>query len=1293
MFNKFFGNKPGGKATKGGQEAEAEGGGFFNLPAPTQNPDGSPAPESENGVPAVSPQATDNASGSTMFSGIEIKQTQQAASDGGGGLFGDLSVKAPAQTDSPPQTNAKSDAGGSMFGDLQIKPSDQSEPAGGSMFNGMAVKETAPESPSGGMFNGMAVKETAPDAAPDMFGALSVKPAPITSPASGMGMSQQRRKQDSVRETPKSSPGSGVAALDALAGNATQMRPQAGNRKKKKKKSGFRPGFGREMSVAESAALQRGAVPDSEIHQAEFDTPQENEQTREINISSTSSPSIAEYPAADRPVDVLQYAHEVLPPAQVHDQESEEEAQSPRYSGSAPESAKAAPTEHSGGTSMLAGLTIHAQAPAVPENETAVAHEPESVGGGLLSGLSLRSNSGQGRMTGAHTAVSRPDPSARTEMETAPANTEQRLHQNLAQFKDSAMRFRQQLHEISQGAARVAENKIILSKELIQHKTELQKAEIAQEAASEREDFQQADSLNSVIAGATHKIKSNQASLKKQTEEASHLETEKSLLSQQQLTATTRLMDELGTFAESKTVEMTKVSKHSKKMHEQEEQRLATEEERIQLQVRHIELDNKHLEDEQQQTDAAISDQSKEISERRTEVEVLKQEVDAAVIELRALLAEKEEEQATYQEQLDEADAHLDNVRRKFERQLNRLNARRVAIKTAEAEIEAEQQILAQDREVLDAEHSKSAADEAEFKTSIETVQQSLRVGDYLQQALKKREEELKSAQSEILTDQSILSKFEEDTAKAEQNYRLSLDSQEDLQKKAGGMRAELSSITEKLPALEQSKKNAVAGRNFKEADRLKKEMTSLQSSKEEFEQQLGGLESEFENSKAAVDECAKVQTEMEGALAERRQQIEQKNFGSLRLVAHHLRLQISKIDSIQTSTNHSELDVTGVAILLLQAELDVCVADGDAIKNKYGLEEIKFEEQAPEPESGSESVDDQPADQPIEPTDAADIDELLQEQSKMEIELSNTRAEVVTLETRIEAAIEEEDYEEAEQLSAEQEVLKEAANSTEASLKRLAEQIEKAKEEAAAREDAETEQATQQLDSTAMGIAAHDDQEEEGGGEEEDQEEDQEEGGGGGEEEPLENTAHEAKDQIEAEAEKATYDETQDPIEEKQIEGGALPIHSENDAVDVEPQEQRAGGQDADGVSAAPAANADAEADVSVAVASAGVAVSVSDADIVSTEVSGAESHASGEDATLDHVMEQAGEQAEEGGGEEGGEISSEGGSMFGDLTAKAPEPEPLVEEATHDEGGGEEGGEISSEGGSMFGDLSVKS
>jgi hypothetical protein len=628
MFKKFFGDakQGGGKGAKG-QEAEADGG-FFNLPAPTP---GAGPPAAENAPPAVAPPAaaenTDN--GGSMFSGIDIKQPQSPSD--GGGLFGDLSVKAsvqqPAQSASP-QTTAKMDGGGSsgssgssMFGDLQIKAStDQSEPMGGGG--------------GGGMFDGMAVKTTKPDAPPDaggLFGALSVKsmsPSPTSSPSSGpspssgMGVSH-RKKQEPVRDVAKALSRPGAPALDALAGNATQMRPQSGNKARKKKKSGFRPGFGRDLTVAESADLQRGAVDAAAVQQ---DPAPEN--TADVSSAfsfADSSPNIAEEPAAvaavapaDKPVDAPLYTHEE-PPAQ-RAGESEDEAQSPKYASSAPELAKAAPIDgnkHTGGTSMLAGLTIHAQAPAVPANE--VPRKPVPISGGLLSGLSVRSDTGgRGNVTGTRAEPLRPDATSRHEKnEAVPASTEQRLHQHLAQFKDSAMRFRQQLGEISQGTARVAENKILLSKDLIQNKMELQKAEIAQEAASESEDFQQADSLNSVIAAATHKIKANQTSLKQQTEEASHLETEKSLLSQQQLAATTSLMDELSSFSETKAAEMEKVSKSSKKKHEQEQQRLATEEERIQLQVRHIELDNKHLEDEQQQTDAAISDQSKEISERR----------------------------------------------------------------------------------------------------------------------------------------------------------------------------------------------------------------------------------------------------------------------------------------------------------------------------------------------------------------------------------------------------------------------------------------------------------------------------------------------------------------------------------------------------------------------------------------------------------------------------------------------------------------------------------------------------
>ena len=57
--------------------------------------------------------------------------------------------------------------------------------------------------------------------------------------------------------------------------------------------------------------------------------------------------------------------------------------------------------------------------------------------------------------------------------------------------------------------------------------------------------------MNGVIAAATHKIKGNQASLKRLAEEAAHLEQQKSQLSETQLTSTKAVMDEFVQFREN----------------------------------------------------------------------------------------------------------------------------------------------------------------------------------------------------------------------------------------------------------------------------------------------------------------------------------------------------------------------------------------------------------------------------------------------------------------------------------------------------------------------------------------------------------------------------------------------------------------------------------------------------------------------------------------------------------------------------------------------------------------------
>jgi HSP20 family molecular chaperone IbpA len=124
--------------------------------------------------PAVAPPAaaenTDN--GGSMFSGIDIKQPQ---SPDGGGLFGDLSVKAsvqqPAQS-ALPQTTAKMDGGGSsgsiMFGDVQTKASESADLQRGARGSGGAPAPAA---------NDFGAFAAAPSAGGDDFGGFSVAPA------------------------------------------------------------------------------------------------------------------------------------------------------------------------------------------------------------------------------------------------------------------------------------------------------------------------------------------------------------------------------------------------------------------------------------------------------------------------------------------------------------------------------------------------------------------------------------------------------------------------------------------------------------------------------------------------------------------------------------------------------------------------------------------------------------------------------------------------------------------------------------------------------------------------------------------------------------------------------------------------------------------------------------------------------------------------------------------------------------------------------------------------------------
>ena len=97
--------------------------------------------------------------------------------------------------------------------------------------------------------------------------------------------------------------------------------------------------------------------------------------------------------------------------------------------------------------------------------------------------------------------------------------------------------------------------------------------------------------------------------------------------------------------------------------------------------------------------------------------------------------------------------------------------------------------------------------------------------------------------------------------------------------------RAKLSTISAKLPAMEQEKKVAAAARNFKEAGRVSKEIKALQALKEELEAELETASDKLDACKTSLSEKQATQRNKQSDLEQRRRAIENTRFLAIRQV------------------------------------------------------------------------------------------------------------------------------------------------------------------------------------------------------------------------------------------------------------------------------------------------------------------------------------------------------------------------------------------------------------------------
>jgi hypothetical protein len=400
-----------------------------------------------------------------------------------------------------------------------------------------------------------------------------------------------------------------------------------------------------------------------------------------------------------------------------------------------------------------------------------------------------------------------------------------------------------------------------------------------------------------------------------------------------------------------------------------DDRRLCTEEERVAMEKSHIEREESALLEEEQSTESAIASQSGDLLSRREETQNDLDAVGSEIEELERQLQIKRIEQNRLQKELEQMDGRVNEVRKKYDRQLQRIRDRSSAVSLAKAECEVEERQVTAEREaylrrVRDADDKVLALQEwcgkldAEIPI-VEMVNMSLQMagsdrGSESETDALKAPTELKCAQS--VADAALAAALAEQSA-----VKQALDA----------LTSELADVDEKLPGLEAEKKAHAAAKRFKEAAVVAKETKALQARKEEIDSDVCTKSEMVLGLARRVEECMEKRSQAAEALRDAKRDSAIVRFQSLlsqmavlrkaqRAISKELQSREQQNDerSIHesngahtettngNSSSNSEVSTEKTSlmlqpmIVLLHSELENVLAEATDLKTEYNLPE-----------------------------------------------------------------------------------------------------------------------------------------------------------------------------------------------------------------------------------------------------------------------------------------------------------------------------------------------------------------
>ncbi|EEY58946.1 uncharacterized protein PITG_11959 [Phytophthora infestans T30-4] len=427
-----------------------------------------------------------------------------------------------------------------------------------------------------------------------------------------------------------------------------------------------------------------------------------------------------------------------------------------------------------------------------------------------------------------------------------------------------------------------------------------------------------------------------------------------------------------------------------------------------------------------------------------------KEAVEEEVRELERKLKEKLERVQEIQSSIDTAQRDIDTVRGRYSRQLKRIADREEGIKKTKAEVESDGQQLEQQRQDFQEKLKQYAEDITVIGRRIGAVKKEMRAAALLANVLEVQETRREQSMIRKKQQTAELSSLNDAAAVAEQSFTMLSNQHEELEKSMSIHRNAIASAEAMIPRLEQEKRGLLRNMLVKVVE------MELQDLKE----RIGKREVEFEEKKKELKEMEK--------------HLELATLQELWKEAKHLRTALRKIEKCK-SEGDDGIDFRSSAMLLVQAEYDACMLQVEMLEKKYDVcdpaknEDVDDDDESVDGDENDESdhvsVSRSSLTGRATDIEALDVDVEALEDSSMALE--EISAHLVELESQIEKATENEDYDLAARLDEKIEDLKDRQQALQASISQEIEENESV-------DEAEIDSISHELDEEAEVEYAH---------------------------------------------------------------------------------------------------------------------------------------------------------------------------------------------------------------------------